>query len=68
MDFSSVQYNRRTGTREAFGQQAVSFSSVGSPGRIRESDLRVSENAIAGQHGSTCGMTRISRVMTRPDP
>ena len=56
-------YRHESGFRAA----SRKFSSVGSRGRIHESDPRVSEKALAGKGRWTRDMTRISRIdMTRP--
>ena len=44
------------------------FEKGGSAGQIRGFDPRVSPKQLAGHYGSTREVTRISRVMTRPDP
>ena len=43
------------------------FEKGGSEGQIRGFDPRVSPKQLAGQYGLTREVTRISRVMTRPD-
>ena len=40
----------------------------GSAGQIRGHDPRVSPKQLAGHYGLTREVTRISRVMARPDP
>ena len=44
------------------------FEKGGSAGQIRGFDPRVSPTQLAGHYGLTREVTRISRVMTRPDP
>ena len=44
------------------------FEKGGSAGQIRGFDPRVSPKQLAGHYGLTREVTRISRVMTRPDP
>ena len=44
------------------------FEKGGSAGQIRWFDPRVSPKQLAGHCGLTRQVTRISRVMTRPDP
>ena len=44
------------------------FEKGGSAGQIRGFDPRVSLKQLTGHNGLTREVTRISRVMTRPDP
>ena len=44
------------------------FEKGGSAGQIRGFDPRVSPKQLAGHYGLTREVTRILRVMTRPDP
>ena len=44
------------------------FEKGGSVGQIRGFDPRVSPKQLVGHYGLTREVTRISRVMTRPDP
>ena len=44
------------------------FEKGGSAGQIRGFDPRVSPKQLAGHYGLTREVTRISRVITRPDP
>ena len=44
------------------------FEKGGAAGQIRGFDTRVSAKQLTGHYGLTREVTRISRVMTRPDP
>ena len=44
------------------------FEKGGSAGQVRGFDPRASSKQLAGHYGLTREVTRISRVMTRPDP
>ena len=49
-------------------RKIVSFQSAGPAGQTWGSERRVRKKQLAGQRGPTRDVTRISPVMTRPDP
>ena len=59
---------RPAGRLHASMALSCKFEKGGSAGQIRGFDPRVSPKQLAGHYGVTREVTRISRVMTRPDP